>query len=348
MPEISVLDLSKKIRSGEISGVYYIYGKDVSAVEAGTKSIFKKLIGKNYANDINRVDGGNIDISMLCDMLEQNSMFSQYNAVLINDLNAEELSADQLKALIKTVEDIPENTVAVFNITGISITNAKNKITTKNKKLMDAVAKNGVVCNCQLKTAAALGKALCDRAKKLGCIISKKNAERIAVECLLNTLTAYSEIDKLCDYCQEGEITSEMIDMLVSGQIETDAFKLAAAVTSMNARLAFTILNNLIDTHTEPIAIISAVSRSFVDLYRARAAMTVGKYQADIIADFSYKGREFVVNNAYRDCRRISVEGMRRCIEILRSAERKLKSSSLDGGIMLEKTVAEMLIAVRQ
>ena len=43
---------------------------------------------------------------------------------------------------------------------------------------------------------------------------------------------------------------------------------------------------------------------AFLDLYRARTAMTVDKRQNDIINDFKYKGREFAVNNAYRDCRK--------------------------------------------
>ena len=69
-----------------------------------------------------------------------------------------------------------------------------------------------------------------------------------------------NELEKLCAYRENAEIRMEDIDSLVSGQIETDSFKLAKAVTSMNSAQAFFLLNDLLDKRNEPVAVLSAIS----------------------------------------------------------------------------------------
>lgn len=348
MPEINSTDLLKKLKAGELNNVYYIYGKDILTVEGVTKAIMKKTLGKNWSNDCTKIEGKNIDISSVLDILEMSPMFAEYNAILINDLNAEELSADKLQQFTDTVENIPDYTVLIINITGFDVKNGKRFFSGKNKKLVDCIAKKGMVCECGLKTMPLIVKSITDTAQKSGCTISKRNAEKLAEYCLLDSMQIRNELEKLCAYRENDEIRMEDIDSLVSRQIETDSFKLAKAVVSMNAGQAFFLLNDLLDKRNEPVAVLSAISMAFLDLYRARAAMTVDKRQNDIINDFKYKGREFAVNNAYRDCRKISLENIRSCICILRDTDKKLKQSSASHKIILEKALTEMLIAARR
>ena len=48
MPETGSDELLKTIRQGDISSVYYIYGRDILTVENATKAIFKKKLGKDW------------------------------------------------------------------------------------------------------------------------------------------------------------------------------------------------------------------------------------------------------------------------------------------------------------
>lgn len=347
MPRINSAELARKIKSGDLSNVYYIYGKDIMAVENAAKVILKKFLGKEWKNNYTKIEGKNIDISSLVDTLEICPMFSEYNAVLVNDMNAEELSADGLKLLIDAIESIPDFTIFLINITGFDLLNGKKTIGGKNKKLVDCIAKHGVVCECGLKTTQQTIKTITDTVVKHGCSISGKNAQMLAEYCLMDSMHITNELKKLCAYREGQEIRAEDIETLVSGQIETDSFKLAKAVVSMNSSQAFFLLDELLNKRNEPIAVLSAISMSFLDLYRARTAMTVNKHPNDIVEDFKYKGREFAVNNAYRDCRRISLENLRKCICILRDTDRKLKTSSGTQRIVLEKALTQMIIAAR-
>ncbi|MBQ3566641.1 MAG: DNA polymerase III subunit delta [Oscillospiraceae bacterium] len=348
MSVINSAELLKMIKSGELSNVYYIYGKDVMTVENASKVILKKALGKDWKNDYTKTDGKSLDVSSLLDDIEICPMFSDYNAILINDLNAEELSADKLSQLTEAIENIPSFTLLIFNITGFDPLNGKKSMSGKNKKLADCIAKHGTVCECGLKTQQQLVKMITDSAVKQGCSISARNAQMLSEYCLMDSMQITNELLTLCSYREGQEIRAEDIETLVSGQIETDSFKLAKAVVSLNSSQAFFLLDNLLNKRNEPVAVLSAISMSFLDLYRARTAMTVNKHVNDIVTDFKYKGREFVVNNAYRDCRRISLENLRKCICTLRDTDRKLKSSpAATHRIVLEKALTEMIMAAR-
>lgn len=347
MPQINSAELLKKIKSGELSNIYYIYGRDIMTIENAVKAILKKALGKDWKNNYTKIEGKNIDVSNLVDTLEICPMFSEYNAVLVNDLNAEELSADKLSQLIDSIENIADFTLFIIDITGFDAAGGKKSLSGKNKKLADAVSKRGIVCECGVKTMSQTVKSISDSAVKQGCSISGKNAQMLAEYCLMDSMQITNELNKLCAYREGQEIRAEDIETLVSGQIETDSFKLARAVVSMNSSQAFFLLDDLLNKRNEPIAVLSAISMSFLDLYRARTAMTVNKRTNDIVADFGYKGREFAVNNAYRDCRRISLENLRKCICILRDTDKKLKSSSGTQRIILEKALTQMLVAAR-
>lgn len=348
MTEFSSLELSKKIKSGELFHAYYIYGKDISAVELLTKGILKKHLGKQWENNYTKLSGEGINIGALTDMLEICPMFAVCNAILINDLNAEELTADSLKTLIGAIENLPDYTLLIINITSFDIKKGKKTITAKNKKLADSISKIGAVCNCELKTLPVLTKTITETAAKRGCSISKKNAEMLAEICKRDSLIIHNELEKLCAYCESSEISASAIEELVSVGIETDAFRLSRSISECDPNAAMSILNNLIQKKEEPISIISAVSMVFIDLYRARTALSADKRLSDVIEDFGYGGRRFAIENAFRDCRKISAEALRSCISLLRNADRSLKQTGAMPAVILEKTITEMLIAVRR
>lgn len=346
MAEMSAAEAVKSIKKGEISRYYYFYGQDVMAVESLTKLLIKKLCG-NAADEVVKFDGNSLDLDRLSDTVEMFPMFSEYNVMLVNDLNAENLNADGVKMLLRILDNMSPAGVVVFNITGFDLKNGKKTVSAKNKKLIDYAAKNGVVCEINLKTVNELGKALADKAVKEGCSISRANAEEVASLCLCDSMLAYNEIQKLCDYADSGEITAEMIKQLVSKQLDANAFVLAKAVTGLRAGEAMQVLDELMAQRSEPVAVLSAVSNAFMDLYRARTALSCGKSQKDVAEDFNYRGREFVVRNAFASCGKISVENIRKCLVILCDTDKALKSTRTDARVLIEKAVIEMMMTMR-
>ena len=91
-----------------------------------------------------------------------------------------------------------------------------------------------------------------------------------------------NEIDKLCDYVSNGEIKNETIDLLVAKQLDSNSFALAKAVVQFDAKRAMQLLDELFEQRIETVMIISAISMSFIDLYRARVAINEGISQNEV------------------------------------------------------------------
>lgn len=342
MPAITPKDLAAKIRQGKLDNLYYIYGADLVQVRHLTASLVKKATGGNADMALTKFDGQKLDMDMLTDASRQFSMFAEYNCIQVHDLNADSLREDELKRLLELVGEISGATVLILDITGFDPKNGKKTPQGKNKKLIDCIVKHGLVCEAVQRTPQALAKELSALAEKQGCVFPTNCAEELVRLCMGNTLILRSELEKLCAYADKGTITIDMVREMTSPQLETTTFNLARAVISQKPRTAMAELDKLYAMRTERVFIVHAIASSFMDLYRAAAAIHAGKTAADMKQDFGYTF-DFIVQNAFRDCRRLPPERLRHCVRVLRDLELKLNSTQADERILLEAAIVKML-----
>lgn len=345
MAVVNENDIKTAVKNNNYSRAYYFYGKDTVAVEKYTKALSARLVSKDDATyNLHQFDGKNLDIELLSDSCEALPMFAEYVCCVVSDLNAETLNADQLNTVIEIVKNLPDTTVLIFYYTSVDVTDGKKNPTPKNKKLLDAVSKNGSVCNFALKTSDTLAKEIMAAVSKAGCGISRDAARFLAEQCSCNTMIISNEIAKLTAYAQGNEITMDIIRQLSPRQIETTTFDLAKAIMRMDRKTAMRLFNDLVEEKIEPIKIIYAVSGNLLDMYRARTAMAVRKSPADVKADFGYaKNVEFRVDNAFRDVQKISMPHLRMCINTLAETDALMKSSKTSPQILLEEALVKML-----
>lgn len=336
-------DVLKSIKSGELKNIYYFCGRDVMSVESLARQLIKK-ISNGDESSYQKFIGKELNISEFADYCEMFPMSADYNLIVINDLNAEEFSADEIKSFLDILENVPPSTVVLIYITGIDIKGGKKYPTAKNKKITDFTAKNGVFCEMELKTPQELGKSAMKLAEKLGCPLNRYNAEKIVQLCLCNSLMIKNEVEKLCSYADGMEITADMIDALVPKQLDSTVFNLAKAVTSFNVKQSLLLLDEVFLQQNDAINVLGSITGAFIDFYRAKAAVSCRRSENDVINDFSYKGREFVVRNSFRDCRKISDSHMKKCLNILKETDKALKTFSGNDRIIIEQAVVRMAV----
>ncbi len=358
MARVDSKTLVSALKKGELSRIYYIFGADIAGVKKMTKMIIKTAIGDNTDFALTKIQGNEIDLSELSDVIQQFPMMSEYNCILINDYNCEKpfenmrgrSAEDVTKKLIETLKDIPPQTVVIFNVTGFEIkvqrdykTN-QNIIKDKNKKLADFAAKNGTLCEFPIKTANELAKMIVSAAASRGSHISLENGKELAEMCLCDGIAIANELDKLCFYADGREIDRNMIHELVHTQNDTTIYNLANAVASMNAREAFEAVDELNVSKDNRIAVLYAITGVFIDMYRASCAKKSGVTPEQMAVDFDYGKRTFVVKNAFRDSSRMSTERLRDCIIILRDTTMQLNSSDTDARTAIEQAITKMLV----
>ena len=194
----------------------------------------------------------------------------------------------------------------------------------------------------------ALEKQLVQWAEKRGCGLTQINAGKIIQLCGDDLLTLSSELEKLCAYAVGREITMDDIDLLVTKNLETTVFVLGNALMVGNYDKAYQQLDLLFYQKEEPVAVLAVLSSNYVNLYRAKTALESGENTSVLSKDFDYRGRDFLIRNAERDCKRASISQLRKSLFLLAQADLALKSGRSEPRTVLEELIGKMMLLARE
>lgn len=333
--------LNSAIKANNISKLYFLYGKETFLVKTYTDRIINKVLNE-HDKDFNLIKMEGVpDANRLSDAIEGLPVFAEKKVVLLNDFDAEKTDADTLNMIIEILSGIPESTVVIINITGFEADVKK----AKTKKLLTCAEKYGVTCDFALLSSAKTAELIIKKAGRAGVLISRENALYLSELTLRNLTLIGMETEKLCAYAGKGgEITAEAINTLVSKQLESNVFDLTATLTKGDAQSAFVMLSDLLQSGYAPVVILSSLSLTFVDFYYIKLGKTAGIVNEKIAADFNYaKNRSWVINKTAPAVKNVSLSYIKKCLELLNTADYKLKSSPVDGRVILEKILTEII-----
>lgn len=340
MAVLSDTELAKTIRQGELASVYLLYGKETYQLQKHLSAIIRKTVGKQSSCfNLQQFDGNRVTAAEIIDAAEAYPVMAEKKCVTVGNLELEKLAEKDFTALKELVKDPPPDTVLVFYYTD----EVDFKKASKPKSFLGLIEKSGSVTEFKFLSQTQLEKVLLETAAKSGCKLSPYLACYLIDRCGDSLSVLLTEMEKLCCFVGEGEITKENVDMLTVKTVEASAFDLAKAILKREYERSFHILSELLYQRLEPLAIMGALNMSFSDLYKASVAKAGQIPVATVIKDFNYKGRDFRIKNAFRDVSAVSVEQLRQCIAILSEADLKLKSSRTDPRTIMETVIAKMI-----
>ncbi len=341
MAKIGEAELKAQIKSREFSNVYMIYGEETYLKDFYVSKLKETLIDSAFADfNFHQYDGKDTSISEILMDAEMLPMMSEYSLVLVRDYPLDKSSAD-VDALKEFFGDIPETTVLVFWYDTIQIDTKKSG---KWKTIENMFSKAGSCVNLEKRTEGDLAKLIVSSAKKRGCTIDTASARYLISVVGSDIKTIFNELEKICGYVVSGEITRDIIDRLAVKCLQARVYDLSKYIIAGNSDGAYGVLNVLFAQKEEPIAILSVISSCYIDMYRAKCAKSANVNEADLSNYFQYKGREFLIRNASRDCRNISFDNLRQAIDVLCTTDELLKSTAIDKNLLLEEAVAKLLL----
>jgi DNA polymerase III delta subunit len=208
-----------------------------------------------------------------------------------------------------------------------------------------SVEEIGASAKIDKRTRSALEKLLVTSAAKKDCTLSRDTAGYMITLVGEDMSTLQNELNKVCAFAGSGEITRKHIDEIVIVSVEAKIFNLSRMITKGEADQAFETLSNLFKLREEPVMILGVLSKAFVDMYRVKAAKEKGVSYTALADAFpsTYKGRNFILDNAARDGANYSVTQLKNALSILSDTDRRLKSTNEDGRIVLEELILRLL-----
>jgi DNA polymerase-3 subunit delta len=213
----------------------------------------------------------------------------------------------------------------------------------RGKKLLDAIKKAGwPVVDCQpLKKDADKLAFVTAEFKGAG-----RRIEQDAVQALVNAVGAnLSELAAACSQliADAGTtVTTDIVDRYYGGRIEATAFKVADAAMAGNGPLALSTLRHALATGADPVPLVAALAAKLRTV--ARVAGASGS-SAQIAADLGMQ--PWLVEQAQRDVRRWTPEGLVRSIQATAEADAQVKGLSRDPVYAVEHAVTVIAMSVQ-
>lgn len=213
----------------------------------------------------------------------------------------------------------------------------------RGKKLLDAVKAGGwPVVDCQpLKKDADKTAFVTAEFRAVGRKISGD-----AVQSLVNAVGAnLAELAAACNQLiadATGAVTPELVDRYYGGRIEATAFKVADAAMAGNGPAALSALRHALATGADPVPLVAALAAKLRTV--AKVAGAQGS-STQIARDLGMQ--PWLVEQAQRDVRRWTPEGLVRSIQVTAEADAQVKGLSRDPVYAVEHAVTVIAASAR-
>lgn len=340
MASLTEQEFKKQINSGSLPTLCLICGDEDYLKKHYVTLLEKKCVNEDMAQfNLHRIKGESFVFDDFYQVAQSMPFMSDYSCVTVKDLAVDKMSDSDFDVLLDFLSDPPETCVIIFWMDRAEVNEKKSK----SRKFIKAIDDAGVVVSLDKMRGTALYKLLENGAKKRGCEMSRDSSSYLVklVGDELNVLL--NEMDKLCYYKGEGEITRQDIDKICIRSLDAKVFDLSKVMARGTVQQAFDILSDLMAQKESSVAILGTLISAYVDMYRVQIAMSTGENATAPAQIFNYSNKAFRLNDAARNSAQMSLEQIRLCLEILAQADSKLKSTAFDERRILEETVLRLM-----
>lgn len=370
---ISYDAFKKQIKSGDVPGLILIDGDEPFLKQALINELEKKVVGDSMPDfNLHRFDGERCSVEDVLFAVETLPFMSERTLIILRNFNADNCDDDGYEQLASLLKDPPEHSVIVFfyenankqekdaSDDGEEKKSSAVKRMPAFKKLLNAHA---VSVSCDKLTNYSAIDVIKRGVKSRGGSISNEDA-RFMLDYVGNDLNMLqNETDKLCVFTKGREITRNDIRSVCVRTLEASVFDIAENIFKHDAQQAMSILVDLFAQKEEPIKVLGALSATFIDIYRLLSAYSFGADAYNVAEAFScYSSGKKKMNTpqgdnekkdfklpyrlkkAENNAHKLSLDKLKEAIDILSEADLDIKSSMVDGDIILEKTVLRLLL----
>ena len=341
MPKMNEKELISFIRGGNNASLFLLYGPDEYSKNICYRRILKAVSPKT---DPILMDGQALDLRKLHEECVSVSFFSENKCISVRNPAIEAFSSSQAETLYSIILQKPESTALIFIVKSQDI---NTRTSAKWSKFIKAIEKDGVVIECAEKKQSDVIAMIINTAKKQGCSIEHSLAADFAERCLNDMLLIENDLVKLCSFALEknsGVITADAIEHLTARQLDYKAFEIIRHIINRQPETALYILDSLFLQQVDAIAINSALSSSFLDIYRVKMMQQYNHSVSELSDSFDYKGKDYKLRGAGYDAQKCTLSFLKNAIRLLAKADLTLKSTKDDKKTVMEKALLNIVL----
>ncbi len=327
----------KKVLSGELNeGIYFIHGNEAYLIKHYCSQLFSRFEDGTGFN-MQRFDYTS-NPQEIYNAVCQLPFFSEKKCVAVCDVDFDDLKEETLNIFHETIRSVGTHCVLVFWYSADSANIGKEK----TKKIVEEIEKaGGIICRLDKKTSIEISRILCNGAAKRGCKLSSATANYMIEQCSDDLTNLVTELDKVCAYVgQGGNITPKDIDKICIRTIDVKTYQLGSAIMAGKSTDAMAVLDDLFYMNFGPELILGAIASPFYDIIRVR--IMKDRSIGDVVEDFGYGKRDFVVRNALSTSNKMDDKRLWSCIDTLNECDYAVKFSTISDRIALEQATLKL------
>lgn len=336
---MKVEELEADLKNKELHSLYLLYGEETFLLETSLKKIksnFGELVkGINYIildetniqNIISDIETVGFGYEKKLIIARNTNLFKKSKKTTTSKQNT--LEAKLAEYINDNIESLKETIVLVF----VEETVEKNK-------LVEAIEKNGVVCNFEVLKPVQISKRLKAICNAYKVNITEPNLQLLIENCGTNMQDLINEIRKLIEYAGEGgTIEKSAIENLAIKQIDAIIFDLTDNLGKKDIKKAMEVLNGLI-YNKEPIQkILITLYNHFKKLYIVKLSE---KYNRNLAESMNLKANQMFLTTKYKKQSEYFKEAeLRKILEELINLDKNYKIGMIDLEIGLKSILCK-------
>ncbi|OGJ52066.1 DNA polymerase III subunit delta [Candidatus Peregrinibacteria bacterium RIFOXYB2_FULL_32_7] len=301
-----------------MQNIILFHGPNTFNLEKTLKSWIKAFYDK-YNGDLNIeiLDSQNLQMQEILKKAGTMPFLAEKRMVVIKNFLSES-DKDEQKKLIENLNEIPDFTILIF---------AESSPPDKRTSLYKKLEKDCRVEFFEELEGLTLTNWILEQIKKHEGKISSTNANYLSLYVGNDTWQLSQEIQKLCLFASEKEITKEDIEKLSTPLLSTSIFKLTDAIGFKKQKEALNLLERIIQSGEELPMIFHMLVRQFRLIIMIKECYEQG-IPANTIAK-TLKQHPFAVSNILKQCQTYNFDELKKIYKKLLDIEIAFKTGKI-------------------
>lgn len=337
-------DLNKQIKSGNVLPLYFFYGEEQYLLKTKLAALEKKLItpGTEVFNSF-VFEGPKLDIETILETVDQFPQMSEKKLVVVkNSGYFQNANTREYKRLAQASENLPNDTCLVF---------VEDSFDKKKEKNLKFVGENGGVLEFTYLPINKVELWLEEKFRRAEKMIAPKDISYMVQSCGLSLGKLQIEFDKIINFLgDKNKITREDLDLIISKTVEYRVYDMLGNIIAGRPEKAREQLKYLQNTQNSPASdskaaptdILGFMMGKISELLLCKLLRESGLQAKDMVDYFDFKRPIFAVNKTIEESKRYGESYLKRILQKGLLYDSNIKNGLMDGWTAVELYFSEL------
>lgn len=339
---MSYLKALDQIKQQKIPPIMLLYGLESYFIQNLKDALLKAVLADSGEENLSVYDLEETPIEEVISDAETYPFFGDKKLIIAN--NPSFLSAKQVKLPFEhNIERLEQYMKEPVDYSVILFIAPFEKLDNR-KKITKLMNKEAMVTECNPIKDYEVGKWIKSLADSLHITIAPDAYDVFESELIVNLHLIQNELSKLAMFVgEQGVVTKEIAESLISNTANSSALKLVDAVIEKNLHKAINIYRDLQKMNEEPIALIALLAFQFRTIFQVKLLKQKGYSQFQMRKQIG--AHPYVIKIADSRASRFTVQRLEDIISKLTHADAVMKQGKMEKNLAFEMLLYELIQA---